>query len=81
MKAIPVQVECCPGHEADGVPHRFICETSCVEVKRIMKRWVQSQRSAAHQQGHYFEILGNDGRRYRLRHERSSDQWYVEDIE
>lgn len=78
MDPIPVQVECYAGHKADESPRRFLCESTCVEVKEILDRWYQGDRDPEWPIADYFKVLGDDGGEYLLSHIQNSDQWFLE---
>lgn len=78
MDAIQIQVECYAGHKADESPRRFYCESSCIEVKEILDRWLHADKNPKQPKADYFKVLGDDGGDYLLKHVQNSDQWFLE---
>lgn len=77
MDSVPIQVECYAGHKADENPRRFLCESSWIEVKEILDRWLQADKNPRQPKADYFKVLGSDGKEYLLKRDREYDEWFL----
>lgn len=65
---IPLKVECYAGHAADERPVAFQLGERRIPVVEVVDRW-QGEDHA------YFKLIGEDGMRYLIRQDRTSDTW------
>lgn len=63
-------VETYSGYRADERPTRFVHEGQTVEVQMILNQWREPDADG-------FRVVGEDGKRYRLRHEMNRGNWTV----
>lgn len=68
---LPVQVECYAGYRGDEEPRVFLVDGRRVVIVRLESRWL----TPSHR---YFEVEGDDGVGYTLRHHVLSDAWELE---
>ena len=76
---VHIQVQVDLDRKLGWMPRRFICETTCTEIKDVLDQWPQDRPGEVYPGTHYFKVRSTDGYRYLLRHDVSSDNWYVED--
>lgn len=63
-----IQVECYSGHRGEETPRRFWLGERCVQVYRVMDRWLAPDHR-------YFKVAGDDGGEYILRHDPYGHHW------
>ena len=76
---VQVQVQVDFDQKLGWKPRRFICETTCTEINEILDQWPEGNPGKTYPRTHYFKVRSADGYRYLLRHDASSDEWYVDD--
>lgn len=64
------RVECSAGHRDEETPRRFYLGQRCIEVETVIDCWLAPDRR-------YFEVRGDDGDRYLLRHEPATEHWQL----
>ena len=65
---IPLRVECYSGYAADERPVAFHLGERRITVAEVVDRW--------HGEDHaYFKLIGQDGMRYLIRQDRTSNTW------
>ena len=77
MELIPIRVQAYSGYQADESPRRFLWNDQWIEVDGVEDRWYQADRDPEWPMADYFKVLGDDGRRYLIKHDRESDEWYL----
>ncbi len=77
---VQVQVQVDLDQKLGWMPRRLMCETTCTEINEVLDQWSQDLPGKIHPAIYYFKVRSVEGSRYLLRHDVSSDQWYVEDI-
>jgi len=65
---ISIRVECYAGHRGEESPRRFFFGERVIDVAEIVDRWLDP----AHR---YFNVRGDDGGVYILRHDAPKDIW------
>ena len=68
-----IEVECYSGRRADERPLRFRAAGRRVEVRRVVRQWREPDAEL-------FEVDGEDGLRYRLRHGRRGGGWTLDAV-
>ena len=63
-----IRVDSYSGHRAEETPRRFFLGERCVEVVRVVDRWMGEDHR-------YFKVKGDDGAGYILRYDTSTDAW------
>jgi hypothetical protein len=63
-----IRVECYAGHRGEEEPRAFTLGERRFDVLAIEDRWL-------HPEHRYFKVLVDDGRRFVLRHDSTSDEW------
>lgn len=63
-----LHVECYSGYRGEETPRRFWLGHRCVQVDRVLDRWLAPDHR-------YFKLLGDDGGVYILRHDACGNQW------
>jgi hypothetical protein len=63
-----IRVECYSGYRGEETPRRFWLGQRCIEVCRVMDRWLAPEHR-------YFKVLGDDGGLYILRHDPYAYSW------
>jgi len=76
---VHIQVQVDLDKKQGWIPMRFICEATCIDIKEIMDKWPQDGNIGTYPTTYYFKIRGTDGYRYLLRHNVTSDKWYMDD--
>jgi hypothetical protein len=67
----PIEVVAYSGHKGNERPIRMVRKGSkAVSVQHLIDRWYGPEND-------YFKFLGDDGRRYLIRLDRSADAWYL----
>ncbi|MBI5367875.1 MAG: hypothetical protein HZA54_12620 [Planctomycetes bacterium] len=77
MELFPTQVRCYAGYQADESPRSFLWKGAWVEVQAVVDRWYQRDQHPEQPMADYFKVLGPDGHRYLLKHDRESDAWLL----
>jgi hypothetical protein len=65
---IPLTVECYSGSTADERPVAFRLGGRRISVTEVVDRWYGEDHA-------YFKLIGQDGMRYLIRQDRTSDTW------
>ena len=78
MILIPIKVRCHAGYKADEYPERFFWEERWIEVQEIVDRCYQGDRDPEWPIADYFKVTDADGRSYMLKHDRGSDEWFLQ---
>jgi len=78
VDTVPIEVQCYSGYKADESPRRFRHEDQWIEVEEVLDRWLQASKSRARSQADYFKIRADDDHLYLLRHDRTTDCWFLE---
>lgn len=65
-----LRVECYSGYRGEETPRRFWLGCRCVEVCKVLDRWLAPQHR-------YFKVLGSDNGQYILRHDPYGDIWVL----
>jgi hypothetical protein len=75
MDSTPKKIEVVSysGYKATERPISFIVDNRKVEVRDIIDRWYDAEHDN-------FKILGDDGKIYLLRWQRTSDLWFLEKV-
>ena len=68
---LPIQVDCHAGYRGDEEPRVFLVDDRRVGIVRVESRWL----TPTHR---YFEVEGDDGSHYTLRHHMLLDVWELE---
>ena len=68
-----IEVVAYSGYKANERPISFIVDNRRVEVRDIIHRWYDVEHDR-------YKILGDDGKIYQLRWQRTSDLWFLEKI-
>lgn len=63
-----LRVECYAGYRGEETPRRFWLGSRCVEVDKVLDRWLAPDHR-------YFKLLGSDHATYILRHDALRDRW------
>lgn len=63
-----LRVECYSGYRAEETPRRFRLGDRCVQVDRVLDRWLAPDHR-------YFKLMGDDGGLYILRHDPFGGRW------
>ena len=66
-----VTVACYAGYRADERPQRFVLNAREYEVTEVEDRWYSPQAT-------YFRVLAEDGNRYVLCHQETTDVWSLQ---
>ncbi len=67
---IPICVECYAGYTADERPLAFRLGERRIMVRELLDRWLGEDHA-------YFKLAGDDGARYIIRQDRTTDTWEV----
>lgn len=67
-------VECYSGYRAEESPRRLVLGERCVEVRRIVDRWIGEDHR-------YFKVEGDDGCLYLIRYGDAADAWELVSFE
>ena len=63
-----LRVDCHAGYRGEETPIRFWLGRRCIEIDRILDRWLAPDHR-------YFKVLGDDGGLYILRHDEQRWEW------
>jgi len=63
-----LKVDCYAGYRGEETPRRFEADGRRVEVVEVIDRWSGPDHR-------FFEVRGDDGMRYVLRHDEAADRW------
>lgn len=63
-----LKVDCHAGYRGEETPRRLEIDGRRVEVVEVVDRWYGPDHR-------YFELLGDDGATYLLRHDEREDRW------
>ena len=63
-----VRVDCYAGYRGEETPRRLEIDGRSVEVVEVIDRWIGEDHR-------YFEVRGDDGAVYLLRHDERTDRW------
>lgn len=74
MAKQPVRVDCYAGYRGEETPRRFYWGEKRLQVVEIVSRWVEPGRRC-------FRVRADDGKVYVLRHETSSGEWELAELE
>jgi hypothetical protein len=66
-----IRVECYAGYRGDETPRRLVIGERTVEVEEVLGRWVAPDHRG-------FELLGDDGAEYRVRHVEARGAWELD---
>ena len=69
-----VRVDCYAGYRGEETPRRFELGEKKLEVVKVISRWVEPDRRC-------FRVRADDGKVYVLRHEMSSGEWELAELE
>lgn len=68
-----IEVVAYSGYKANERPTSFTVDNRNVEVRDIIDRWYDAEHDK-------FKVLGDDGKIYLLRWQRTSDLWFLEKV-
>ncbi|MFP4366929.1 MAG: hypothetical protein ACLFQA_07525 [Bacteroidales bacterium] len=77
QKLIEVKVECYSGYRAEESPRRFYINDMRFEIEAITDRWYQARSEPGFPPAHYFKVQTGDSKQYILKHEHTSNKWYL----
>ena len=74
---IEVKVRCHSGYKSDEYPACFYWDNIRFDIKDILDRWYQGDLNPEFPAAYYFKVKTNDEKVYILKHEDTSDKWYL----
>jgi hypothetical protein len=74
---LEIKVESYSGYKADESPRRFYIGDMRFEIESITDRWYQAGPGQDFPPANYFRVQTRDNKEYILKHEYSSNRWYL----
>ena len=77
IKQANIQVECYSGFRADEYPKYFSWDNNRFEIYEIADRWYQGSNNPEIPVCNYFKVETTCGQEFIIKHDLSSDEWFM----